>query len=103
MLMMTENFLSINLALVKDLNQFDKRTKLCILSSNRTLDGISLKVLQQDNSRTKTTIHTDNFYQTALLTMNRGHQSLTLSEESLAQLDQEEHFRFIATIRKDKA
>lgn len=73
MLMLTENFLSINLALLKNLDQFDKRTKICILSSNRTLEGISLQVLQQENSRTKTTIHTDEYYQTALLTINRGH------------------------------
>ena len=100
---MSENFLSINLPLVKTLEQFDKRTKLCILSSNYPLDGISLEVLQQDNSRTKQTIHTDQFYQTALLTMHKGHQSLTLSEESLAQLEQEEHFRFRARITKEKA
>jgi hypothetical protein len=59
---MSENFLSINLPLVKTLEQFDKRTKLCILSSNYPLDGISLEVLQQDNSRTKQTIHKDQFY-----------------------------------------
>lgn len=87
MLMMNENFLNINLPLVKNLEQFDKRTKIAIISSNYRLEGISLEVLQQENSRTKTTIHKDEYYQTALLTMNRGHQSITLSEESLAQLD----------------
>jgi hypothetical protein len=56
MLLDQDNF-SIGIPLVKNLEMFEKQTKLAILQSNYPLDGYSLEVMYQEGSLIKHSIN----------------------------------------------